>query len=163
MTWIENHIGEFVIRKKWWILIIAIIIVLITASGTQFLTFNNDTRVFFSDNNPQLQALEELENTYNKISSVFIVLAPGDGDVFTGEALAAVEQLTEKSWQIPYSIRVNSITNFQHTIVEDDDLIVEDLVLNAKSMSETNIERIRQIALAEPQLVNTLISRHKPF
>jgi len=158
MTWIENQIGDYVIRKKWWILFIAIIIVLITASGSQFLRFNNDTRVFFSEKNPQLKALEELENTYNKISSVFFAIEPGDGDVFTGETLAAVERLTENSWQIPYSTRVNSITNFQHTFVKDDDLFVEDLVLNAKRMSQSDIERIKKIALAEPHLVNALIS-----
>jgi predicted RND superfamily exporter protein len=158
MNWIEKQIGEFVIRKKWWILFIAIIIGLITTAGTQFLSFNNDTRVFFSEKNPQLQALEELENTYNKISSVFFAIAPRDGDVFTKVTLAAVEQLTENSWQIPHSTRVNSITNFQYTFVEDDDLLVENLVQNANSMSKTDVDRIRKMALSEPQLVNTLLS-----
>ena len=60
------------------------------------------------------------------------VLAPADGMVFTPETLSAVEWLTEQAWQIPYSIRVDSVTNFQHTYAEGDDLIVEDLVMDAQ-------------------------------
>ena len=42
--------------------------------------------------------------------------------------MAAVEELTEAAWQIPYTIRVDSVSNFQHTYATEDDLIVEDLV-----------------------------------
>ena len=32
-----------------------------------------------------------------------------------------IEETTEKAWQVPYSNRVDSITNFQHTEAEEDD------------------------------------------
>ena len=35
-----------------------------------FLTFDNDTRAFFSDDNPQFTALQELEDTYSKTRTV---------------------------------------------------------------------------------------------
>ena len=41
----------------------------------RYLTFNNDLRAFFSEENPQLQALEALENTYNKIDNVYFTVA----------------------------------------------------------------------------------------
>ena len=96
-------------------------------SGARFLTVNNDTRIFFSESNPQLQALEALENTYNKTNTFLITLAPAGGEVFTREILAAVEALTWASWQAPYAIRVSSITNFQNTRARGDDLIVTEL------------------------------------
>lgn len=154
----EAAFGEWVVRYRWWLIVGTIPVVFAAASGARFLTFNNDLRVFFSEENPQLQALEALENTYNKIDYVLFAIAPKDGDVFTRETLAAVEELTEASWQIPYSSRVDSITNFQHTWMEEDDLIVEDLVENAMSMSGADLERIKKIALSEPQLVSLLIS-----
>ncbi len=52
-----------VVRRRWWIIIGAILVSLLFASGARFLTLNNDTRVFFSEENPQLRALEALENT----------------------------------------------------------------------------------------------------
>ena len=48
----------------------------------RFLTFNKDLRVFFSEENPQLNALEAFENTYNNIDNVFFVLAPKDGQIY---------------------------------------------------------------------------------
>ena len=37
---------------------------------------------------------------------------PKDGKVFTQKTLAIIEEITQASWQMPYSIRVDSITNF---------------------------------------------------
>lgn len=158
MTRIEAVWGKWVLRHRWWIITATIMVVLGAAAGTRFLTFNNDLRVFFSREDPRLQALEALENTYNRIDNVLFVIAPKDGDVFTAETLAAIEDLTEASWQIPYSNRVDSITNFQYTRAEGDDLIVEDLVQNAGDLTAADIGRIRAVALSEPLLVNRLVS-----
>jgi predicted RND superfamily exporter protein len=159
MTWFETVFGKWVVKYRWWIIIATILVVFIASSGMRFLTVNNDTRVFFSEENPQLQALEALENTFSKDNNVIFAIAPKDGNVFTRKMLAIVEKLTEDSWQMPYSRRVDSVTNFQHTMAEDDDLIVEDLVLNAESLTDEDIERVKNIALSEPLLVNNLLSR----
>jgi predicted RND superfamily exporter protein len=158
MSKFERIYGQWVVEHRWWIILATVIIVAASASGTRLLTINNDTRVFFSEKNPQLQALEALENTYTKDNSVLFAVAPKNGNVFTRSTLAAVEELTQASWQMPYSSRVDSLSNFQHTRAEEDDLIVEDLVQNAKSLSDADLERIKQIALSEPLLVNRIIS-----
>ncbi|MHC4485142.1 MAG: efflux RND transporter permease subunit [Planctomycetota bacterium] len=158
MTWFETVFGKWVVKYRWWIIIATIIVVLVASSGMRFLTINNDTRVFFSEDNPQLQALEALENTFSKDNSVLFAVAPKDGNVFTRKTLAVVEELTEASWQMPYSSRVDSVTNFQHARAEEDDLIVEDLVQDAEDLSDGYLERIRKIALSEPLLVNNLLS-----
>lgn len=153
-----SDFGKWVIKLRWWIICITILFVACIAYGVRFITFNNDTRVFFSDKNPQLQAFESLENTYNKITNVLFVIAPQDGDVFTRETLEAVEGLTQESWHIPFSSRVNSIANFQHIEASGDDIIIEDLVQNAHEYSDEAIEGVKNLALKEPELVNSLIS-----
>lgn len=158
MNRFEERYGEWIIRHRWWTIIVTLLVVAVASSGVRYLTLNRDLRVFFSKENPQLQALNALENTYNRIDNVLFVLAPKDGNVFTRKTLAAVEGLTEASWQIPYSSRVDSITNFQHTRAADDELVVEDLVRNADGLSDRDIRRIENIALTEPSLVNRLVS-----
>ncbi len=152
------QLGEFVIRFRWYIVISTIILASLAASGGRFLTFTNDSRIYFSKENPQLQALEALEGTYNKEDNLLFILAPKDGNVFTRETLAAIEQLTRDSWQIPFSSRVDSLSNYQHTYAEEDDLIVEDLATESVNLSDQDIDRIKHIALAEPLLVNRIIS-----
>ena len=158
MNRFEKKFGERVIRHRWWIIIVTVLVAFAASSGARYLTLNRDLRVFFSEENPQLRALEALENTYNRIDNVLFVLAPQDGNVFTRKTLAAVERLTGRSWHIPYSSRVDSITNFQYARGEDDELIVEDLVRNADSLSDQDIRRTKNIALTEPALVNRLVS-----
>jgi hypothetical protein len=136
----------------------AIAISLLMGSGVRHLAFSNDYRMFFSEENPQLKAFEQLQNTYTKNDNVLFVIAPKDGKVFTRENLSAVAKLTKESWQIPYSLRVDSITNFQHTHAEGDDLIVEDLVSDPQSLSDEELAEKQRIATSDPLLVNRLIS-----
>ena len=147
-----------VIRWRWLIILLTLLSVMGLGSGGRFLEFTNDYRVFFSDDNPQLQAFENLQDTYTKNDNVLIMLLPKSGDAFDQQTLNAVVDLTDKAWQIPYSVRVDSISNFQHTYSEEDDLIVLDLVEEPGSLSAEEIEGIKQIAINEPLLRNRLIA-----
>ena len=86
--------GDWVVRWRYAVLLVTVLLVAVAASGGRFLTFKTDYRVFFSEDNPQLLAFEELQNTYTKTDNVLIVLAPKDGNVFTRETLASVATLT---------------------------------------------------------------------
>jgi len=82
--------GEWIIRHRLAVVLGTLLAVAFFAAGGRYLTFVNDSRIFFSKKNPQLQALDALENTYSKNDNVFFALAPEDGDVFTPRVLAAV-------------------------------------------------------------------------
>ncbi len=155
----EESFGQWVIRYRWPLILVTLLVLVASASGLKRIGLSNDYRYFFTEENPQLVAFEALQDTYTKDDSVLFVLAPKDGNVFTSETLAVVEELTKASWQMPYSLRVNSISNFQNTWADGDDLVVEDLVVGARSLDSSQIERIRKIALNEPLLVNRIISR----
>ncbi|MEO1471964.1 MAG: MMPL family transporter, partial [Pseudomonadota bacterium] len=128
------------------------------AAGASGLGIANNYRVFFSTDNPELVAFETFQATYTKNDNIQFVLLPESGDVFTPETLAAVEALTEAAWQIPYSIRVDSITNFQSTRGVEDDLIVEDLVKGAAGLDAAALSEKERIALAEPLLRDQLVT-----
>jgi predicted RND superfamily exporter protein len=155
---LETSLGPWVVRNRWWVIVVAVAIVVAIGTGVRFLSFNMDNRVFFSEDNPQLAALENLEDTYVKTYNVVFIVAPESGDVFDRHTLDAVETLTEASWQIPYSSRVDSITNYQHTWAEEDDLIVANLVESASGLSDNELQQVRDIALSRPMLVDRLVS-----
>ncbi|MDX1509120.1 MAG: MMPL family transporter, partial [Woeseiaceae bacterium] len=127
-------------------------------SGAGRLEFSTNYRVFFSDANPELQAFEDLQNTYTKNDNFFFVVEPRDSEAFSASTLAAVEQLTEAAWQIPYAIRVDSVSNFQHTYAIEDDLIVEDLVSRAQDRDAEFLGERRDVALAEPLIRNQILT-----
>ena len=155
---LAESLARTVIRFRWLVVLAAIGSAVAIGSGGRFLEFANNYRVFFSDENPELVAFEDLQATYTKNDNFLFVLEPANGDAFAPQTLAAVEQLTEAAWKVPFAIRVDSISNFQHTYGVDDDLIVEDLFSGGALMSAAERERRGDIALAEPLLLDQLVS-----
>lgn len=153
-----KELAHRLVRHSRILFFISLAAVLATVSGFSNLSFSTDFKVFFDKTNPQLVAYEHIQNTFSKSDDIMFILAARNGDVFTPENLEAIEWLTDKSWQINYSTRVESISNFQHTMVSDDDLQVENLVENALSKSDADIQTIKNIALTEPLLTHRLIS-----
>lgn len=163
ITWVRK--ASFQEKWAYWVTeypvwIVAFVCVLVAASvpGLQVLNFKNDYRIYFGPDNPQLQAYNAIQNTYNKSDNILFVLAPESGDVFSANTLQAVKELTESAWQLSRSSRVDSITNFQHIVADGDDLRVGDLVMSPADLSQQNLTKIKKIALEEPLLVNRLIS-----
>jgi len=76
MQVIENRIGIIVVKYRWLLVPTLICLALLAASGMRLLTFSNDSRMFLSSENPQLQALEALEKTYTKVENVLFIIAP---------------------------------------------------------------------------------------
>ena len=120
--------GEWIVRFRWLVLLLSVASVLFLASGGRFLAFTNDYRVWFSEDNPELIRFENLQESYTRSDNILVMLEPKSGEVFSRETLTAVADLTDRAWQVPFSVRVDSLSNFQHIYGEEDDLIVEDLV-----------------------------------
>ncbi|MEQ1662045.1 MAG: MMPL family transporter [Thiobacillus sp.] len=149
---------QTLMRHRWLVLVVLLLVALLAAMGAKRLSMTTDFRVFFGSDNPQLAAFDKMQNTYTKNDNVLIVIAPKDQQVFTPTTLAAVEALTAQAWKLPHSIRVDSVTNFQHTHAEGDDLIVQNLVKDAATQTPKQLAAARKIALAEPLLVKRLIA-----
>ena len=128
-------------------------------SGMLLIGVTNDYRSLFREDNPQLAALDALENTYSVSNTALIAVSPREGSVFTRETLHAIEELTEAAWQTPYSTRVDSLTNYNHSEALGDDLIVEPLVDDAQSLSDADLVRIEDTALNTMDTAGRLVSR----
>ena len=159
MRHFEARFGEWVVAARWLIIAVTLILVAVSAGGLLFLKSSTNYRMFFSEDNPQLLAFQSLENTYEKSDNVLFMIVPEDRDVASELALAAAIWLTDRAWQTPYSTRVDSIANFQHTKADGDDLLVRNLVDPAKLGDAKERARIRATALADQRLAGNLVAR----
>ena len=139
-------------------LMVFTVFVVIIAAGSGNLTFRGDYRVFFADDNPQLQAFDTIERTFNKNDNLSVVIAPPNGQLFTPKYLTLVRDLTEAAWQVPYSTRVDSISNYQHTEAIDDDLLVADLLPKFAAISDEHSLKAQNVALNQVELLSRLVS-----
>ena len=139
----------------------SVLIIIALSLGLTQLQFNGSYKIFFDEGNEQLIAHEKNEDIYIKSNNILFVFEALNGNIYTPENLASVESITTQAWQLPYSTRVDSLTNYQHTEVIDDDLLVADLVEDAIDLTDEQIARVKRIASNEVALVNRLVSdRH---
>lgn len=156
-AWIDG-LSEWIVAHPVRALILSLLLIVGTGAGLGGYHYSKDHRVFFSPENPQLQAFEKLQQDYSRTDAIVIALAPKDGKVFTPEFLGVVQDLTAKSWKIPYSQRVESLSNFQRVQVDGDSITTGDLVANPATLTAAELADIQRVALAEPFLVNSLVN-----
>jgi predicted RND superfamily exporter protein len=146
---IESY-TRWIIRWKYLVVLATLAVVFASTYGGKFLSFSNDYRMFFGEDNPQLLAFEKMQKTYNKNDNILFVITPTSGKVFSKDTLTVIQDITKEAWQVPFSTRVDSITNHQHTAAVGDDLVVEDLVIDPDVLTESDLLKIQTIAINEP-------------
>lgn len=149
--------ARWVVRWRWLVLLASVALIFAAGAGAPKLGFNDEYRVFFGSDNPQLLAFDAVEAIYTNNDNIFFVIEPPGGDAFDIESLEVVERLTDDAWKIPFSIRVDSVSNFQYSWAEGDDLIVEDLIEGAIALDADERAAKRKIALSEPMLRNRVV------
>jgi len=158
---IEQSVPAFarwVIRWRWPVLAVSLLAAAVAGYGLRNFAFTTDYKVYFGENNAELIAFKDFENTYTNTENILFVLQPSDKNVFTRKTLEIIKQLTAEAWQIPYAIRVDSLSNYQYTEANGDDLTVADLVEKPQLLDQAGLDKIRAIALAEPALAGRLIA-----
>ena len=154
-----DRYADTIVHRRWVVAVFATVIMLAVTGGARFIGITNDYRSLFDEDNPQLAALDALEETYSSSNTALVAIAPREGSVFTRETLGAIEELTEAAWRAPWATRVDSLTNFSHSEASEDELVVEPLVEGAPSLTDADLARIEGIALGSIELTGRLVSR----
>ncbi len=120
--------------------------------------FNTDYHVFFEDDNIYLTDLDAFQRIFSKEDNLIVVVKAKEGDIFTNENLASIKDIIEKGWRIPWVNRVDGLTNFNYTVSENDDLVVDDFIYELPLSDEELIKK-RETALSDPLMPHFLISK----
>ena len=155
---LENYIRWIITHAKW-LATLSVLTLLALSYGVTNLTFTSDFRAYFGPENPQLLAFESMEKTFSKQENVYFYIHAKEGDLFSNRGLSLIERFTDEGWKLPYSQKVTSLQNYQHTEAEDDELIIDYLYYDADELTDTDLQRIKNISFTEPTLLHRLISK----
>lgn len=154
----SGRLASLVIKHPVLVILACLIMVALSATGFRHISYDNDPRVMFTDKHEGLKGLEALEQEFTKDDNIVFIVHPKNGDIFTRTNLQLLDELTKAAWTLPKTLRVDSLINFQHTEVAGDDLNVRNLIENVDALTPAELQKIKQIALAEPFLVKNVIS-----
>jgi predicted RND superfamily exporter protein len=129
--------------------------------GTTKLTFNPDMETFFPESHPATALNSEIDETFLPTDNMVIAINGKGESIFNRDTLNLIENLTQKAWETPFSIRVDSLTNFSYVKSEDDDLIVEPFIENALYLDDKFLKEREQLVEDEESIYGFLISEDK--
>jgi hydrophobe/amphiphile efflux-3 (HAE3) family protein len=156
----EKYIS-FIQKFRWAIAIIIPLFVLLLASNLKNLSFEGSYRIWFGEDSKILNNYDDFRNIFGNDDGIVITFKDESG-IFHEKALSSIQRLTDKLWETKYVTRVDSITSYQHVhadIEYPDEIIVEDFIQNIDSESQEYFDDRKNIALKDPQIVNSLISK----
>lgn len=147
-----------VVHHPWKVIGLCLLGVFFIGSFMRFVAPSVTYKDMLGAHYPLLKFYEEIQSEYTNDDNLLVFIEAKQGTAFTREILSGVEGLTRALWQTPHSVRVDSLTNFQHTEAQGDDLRVADLVEDAQSLTPAGLERIRNIALSDPLLLHKTVN-----
>ncbi|MGB5326466.1 MAG: MMPL family transporter [Pseudomonadales bacterium] len=154
----ESRIVELLVRWRLWLALASIVLACLFSLGAQKLYFQSDYKTFFKDDDPQRVAHESQMEEYARSDDEIIIIHFPNSPVFTQANLKLLQHATELAWGMPFATRVDSLTNYQYSRANEDELIVSDFVEDPASLSSAALANLNAIAQDERQLARRLIS-----
>lgn len=149
---------NWVVYRPWMAIAVSLLAVLLMSIGIKDYSMTNNPRSFFGEGNPEFERLKSIEAQYGNREMVVFIVHPADNNIFSRDTLSLLETLTDEAWKMPAALRSSSLVNFQHTVVQGDELSTRSLVENAQALTDAQLAEIRRIALAEPALLHSAVS-----
>ena len=157
----KKDFAKLLIKYRYLSIGLVLIVVCILATGLTKLTFNPDLETYFPEGHPAVVRYNEIDDMFIPTDNLIIAVHSNEGTLFNGDSLKVIEELTKKSWTIPYSVRVDSLTNYSYVKSVNDDLIVEPFIEEAEKKSIEFIERRKDLVAGEDIIYKSLISEDK--
>ena len=156
-----NYLAETIIRYRPLCIIISLLILAGLAQGLSKINFNPDINAFFPENDTLTTSHLSIEDTYSSMDNAVIGIGVKEGTVFTNEVLSLIEDLTEKAWKTPHSLRVDSLSNYSYVSADGDDLYIEPF-LEGSSTYDLKTLKEKELIIEEEELAyGAIISKDK--
>ena len=146
------------VQKRWRYFLGTLALLILLSGQLLHMAFNGNVNVMFDEEDLYYQRLQQLNQDYIESHYLVVLIKPGDEPIYSNQALHIIGELSDALWQLPYVVRVDSLTNFPRLEVEGDSLAVINLVPEEPFINTEQITAIQNYARQEQQLQGRLVS-----
>lgn len=148
-----------ILNFRWWVVVATAAFLAVAISGLANIKVVSDYKSFIDPSFPPFLELEAMEEAFTENQNLMVAIVPSNGDVFTPDTVALIQMITERMWLVPYTLRVDSVTNFQYTEADGDNLVVDDLFPRGEAVDAQLIARAKSYVPTEPRLLKNLVAQ----
>ena len=153
--------AEKIIQYRYLSILFCLVLLIASFRGVGGIAFSPDMEQFFPEDYPISENHAHIEDTFYSSDSVIIAIGVDEGTVFNPRILNLIEEITDKAWSTPHSIRVDSLSNFSFVRAEVDDLVVEPFIEESLEWDQKKINERSTLIEKEEQAYGTILSKDK--
>ena len=153
--------AEKIIQYRYLSILFCLVLLIASFRGVEGIAFSPAMEQFFPEDYPISENHAHIEDTFYSSDSVIIAIGVDEGTIFNPRILNLIEEITDKAWSTPHSIRVDSLSNFSFVRAEVDDLIVEPFIEESLEWDQKKINERSTLIEKEEQAYGTILSKDK--
>lgn len=168
-SWYQRQVDRFVhawaklvVGQRWLMIILGVLLMGFLVQGLQNLRFKNSTEMWFLPGDPILENYTALKQYFGDTQYLLIGLEARakDANVITPDALESIRKITRFLEQHEFVKEVNSLSNYQYIVSEEDTLTTKYLVEDWEVLRDAPglMERYAQTMAGEKLVHDVLIS-----
>ena len=149
--------ASFLVDNPFKAIFFALLLIAALVPGIRYMQADFSYRIWFLPDDPMLERFDAFERRFGNDEMVAVVVHSPSG-IFDAESITLVQTITEQMWQVSEVMRVDSLTNYNWTHSEEDELMVEPLVDDELPLTEALLAERRKVALEHEVIPGYLIS-----
>ena len=146
------------LEKRYFLAILIIVLGGLVSWGARYTSIDSSFRAILSDDDPYREEVDQVHKDFPPSTSViFAFISPGT-DVFNFDTLRAMEDLTNRFTEVESAVSVGSLLNRRLNAVDADIHGRDYLVPEMSGLTEQELSAIREIALQDEDLIQSILS-----
>lgn len=152
-----KNIPEHILARPLLSIILGLLLSFAFIPGLMMIKADFSHKGYYRADHPLILAFNEFEKTFGGDDRIAIVMHSEKG-IFNSQVASVLSEMTEKMWLVTDMIRVDSLSNYDYTRAEGDQVNISPF-LEKEEFSDSYLAERKQIALHDEVLPNYLISK----
>ena len=155
---VRERIVNMIVEKPGKSLALGLPVFFACAFGAQTLAPDFSYRVWFNEDDPLIVEFDTFERRFgNDDRAVVIVHSPSG--IFDKSSAELLVKMSDKAWQLPHAMRVDSLANFNWVHADGDELLVEPMLPDDIELTDEVLKERKKAALSHDTLPDYMVSR----
>lgn len=152
-------IARVLVERRSLLAVLTLVVSIVVGWGVTKTSIDPRSDAILPEDDPYAAQVEEVEADFPRSrSALFTFIAP-DGNIFNREALTAMEALHQRFGEVQSAVAVGSMVNYRLNAVDETIYGRQYLLPPVDSLSDADLAQVRDIALADEDLVKTQLAR----
>ncbi len=151
-------LAQHLVRYRYLLAVLSLLVTVAGGWGIQYTSIDNTFNAVLSEADPYREEVDEVQADFPPTPAVLFAFMTEEGDLFELEALRAMQALTDRYTEVQGAVSVASLSNRRLNAV-DANIHDRDYLLPALAeIKEQDLAGLREVALADEDLVKSLLS-----